>query len=125
MAVVLDAGALIAVDRRDRAVGAMLARARAEHIPVRTSAAVVAQVWRNGRDQANLVRVLNGIEAVAMDPPTGRRIGELLAASRTSDVVDGHLCLTVNPGDVVVTSDPIDIRRLLRARKVSGIVHTV
>ena len=53
MALVLDAGGLIAIDRLDRAVGAMLRVAQQEKLPVRTSAAVVAQVWRNGSLQAN------------------------------------------------------------------------
>jgi len=46
VAIVLDAGVLIGVDRRDRRVGALLRIAQRERIPVRTSAAVVAQAWR-------------------------------------------------------------------------------
>ena len=48
MPLVLDAGALIAVDRQDRSIGAVLRLAHHEQLPVRTSAAVVAQVWRGG-----------------------------------------------------------------------------
>ncbi|MGH9102964.1 MAG: hypothetical protein ACRDYD_08295 [Acidimicrobiales bacterium] len=125
MALVLDAGALVAVDRRDRAVGAMLRVAQQEAIPVRTSAAVVAQVWRDGRRQANLARVLAGVDAVALDPPTGREVGHLLGRSATADVVDGHLGLIVLQDDTVLTSDPDDVGRLLRARSVAARVRRV
>jgi hypothetical protein len=125
MALVLDAGGLIAVDRRDRAVGAMLRVAQQESIPVRASAAVVAQVWRNGLRQANLARVLTGVDSVSLDGPSGRSIGELLAQSKTVDVVDGHLALVVRSGDTVLTSDPGDIKKLLSARRVSATVRRV
>ena len=42
MTVVLDAGALIAIDKRDRSVGAMLRVLHRDDMPVLTSAAVVA-----------------------------------------------------------------------------------
>ncbi len=45
-----------AIDRRDRAVAAMLRVAQLARLPVRTSAAVVGQVWRDGARQANLAR---------------------------------------------------------------------
>jgi hypothetical protein len=54
MAVVLDAGGLIAIDRRERRVGALLRVAQEAAIPVVTSAAAVAQVWRHGSRQAHL-----------------------------------------------------------------------
>jgi len=56
---VLNSGALIAIDKRDRKVGAMLRVLQREGVPVRTSAAAVAQVWRDGHRQAKaaVVRV--------------------------------------------------------------------
>lgn len=116
----LDAGALIAVDCRDRAGGALLRVAQREGIPVRTSAAVVAQVWRDGRRQANLGRVLAGVEAASLDAATGRLVGQLLAGAGTADVVDGHLSLVVVRDDTVLTSNPKDVRHLLAARQVGG-----
>jgi hypothetical protein len=118
MALVLDAGGLIAIDRRDRAVGAMLRIAQQEAIPLKTSAAVLAQVWRAGSRQANLARVLVGVDTAVLDGLTGKRIGELLARTRGSDVVDGHLGLIVQDGDTVLTSDPQDINRVIRAQGV-------
>ena len=86
MALVLDAGGLIAVDRLDRKVGAILRVAQQENLRVRTSATVVAQVWRSGSRQANLARVLTGIDVAALDMQTDRSVGEVLALSRTTDV---------------------------------------
>jgi hypothetical protein len=125
MALVLDAGGLIAVDRFDRAVGAMLRVAQQEKLPVRTSAAVVAQVWRNGSLQANLARVLAGVDAASLDGATGRSVGEILALSNTADVVDGYLGLVVRSGDSVLTSDVGDIKKILAARKVGATVRRV
>jgi hypothetical protein len=125
MALVLDAGGLIAVDRLDRKVGAILRVAQQEKMSVRTSAAVVAQVWRSGSLQANLARVLAGIEAASLDSVTGRSVGEVLALSSTADVVDGHLGIIVRSGDNVLTSDPKDIKKILKARGVSATLRRV
>lgn len=108
MTLVLDAGALIAVDRRDRRMGARLRVAQREQIPLRMSAAVVAQVWRDGARQANLARVLSGVEVIALDEPGAHRIGELLARSATSDVVAGHVAALAHSADVLVTGAPDD-----------------
>jgi hypothetical protein len=122
---VLDAGALVAVDRRDRQVGAQLRVLQQRGTPLRTSAAVVGQVWRDGRKQANLARVLAGIGIEALGRDDGKPIGELLARSGSSDVVDAHVALMAAPADVVLTSDPGDIRALLRARGVPARVQPV
>ena len=125
MALVLDAGGLIAVDRFDRKVGAILRVAQQEKMSVRTSAAVVAQVWRSGSLQANLARVLAGMDAASLDSATGRSVGEVLALSSTADVVDGHLGTIVRSGDTVLTSDPKDIKKILNARGVSATLRRV
>ncbi|CAN5145599.1 hypothetical protein BH20ACT5_BH20ACT5_13640 [soil metagenome] len=125
MALVLDAGALIAIDRRDRAVGAMLRIAQRERIPVRTSSAVVAQVWRSGSRQANLARVLAGTDIAALGPADGRRVGELLGRAATADVVDGHLALVVGSGDIVLTGDVDDVGDLLMTRGVQASLEAV
>jgi hypothetical protein len=116
---ILDAGALVAVDRRDRRVGAMLEVARRTREPVRSSAAVIAQVWRAGARQANLAAVLRGVDAVALDEASGRRIGELLARSGTADIVDAHVTLIAGPNDVIVTGDTADIGHLIGCRDIA------
>ncbi len=118
MALVLDAGALIAIERRDRATIARLVRAHEDAEPVLTSAAVVAQVIRNRSRQVTLERVLAGVDERPLDRDAARLVGHLLALSRTSDVVDAALALVASPGDEVLTSDPGDLRALLPKRTV-------
>lgn len=124
MSAVLDAGALIAIDKRDRKVGAMLRVLQREGIPVRTSAAVVAQVWRDGRRQVNLARLLPGIDVAALDDAGAKRIGELLRSNKSTDVVDAHVALLAPADGTVLTSDDGDLRSLLRRLgKRAQIVH--
>jgi hypothetical protein len=122
---VLDAGALVAVDRRDRTIGAQLRVLQQQGTPLRASTAVVGQVWRDGRKQANLARVLAGVGIEPLSKDDGRRIGELLAQAGSSDVVDAHVALMAAPADLILTSDPGDIRKLLRVRGVSARVQAV
>ncbi len=113
---VLDAGALVALDRRRRDVWALLAAALADDEEILVLAPVVAQVWRDGARQANLSRALAGCEEVAYGPTLGRTAGRLLAAAGTADVVDaGVAVLAAERAAVVVTSDPDDLHRLRRA----------
>lgn len=107
---VLDAGALLAWDRRDRAVAARLEAARRRGLDLRTTAIVLAQVWRDGARQANLARLLKGTEVVAVDERLGREAGALLARSGTDDPIDATVVIVAAPGDRVLTSDPGDIR---------------
>ena len=125
MTAVLDSGALVAIDKRDRKVGAMLRVLQRDGEPVRTSAGVVAQVWRTGRRQANLARVLPGLDVAALDEVAAKKVGELLGSSGTSDVVDAHVALLVHPGGQVLTSDEPDIKTLLGARGLEATVIRV
>jgi hypothetical protein len=125
MKAVLDAGALVAMDRRNRMIGAELRVLQQQGTPIRVSSAVVGQVWRDGRKQANLARVLAGVGIEALGKDDGKRIGELLALAGSADVIDAHVALMTAPADLVLTSDPGDIRKLLQARKVPARVHSV
>ena len=125
MTVVLDAGALIAIDRRDRTVGAMLRLLQRDAVPLVTSGAVVAQAWRDPRRQANLARLLTGVHVAPLDEGAGRRAGELLRANKTTDLVDAHVSLLVHNQDRVLTGDVDDIRALLRTRRVNAVIVRV
>ncbi|MGH9242765.1 MAG: hypothetical protein ACRD29_00255 [Acidimicrobiales bacterium] len=125
MTAVLDSGALIAVDKRDRKVGAMLRVLQRDGVSVHTSAGVVAQVWRDGRRQVNLARVLAGVDVAALDDVAAKKVGELLRANGTSDLVDAHAALLVQPDGSVLTSDEADIKALLRTRRVKAVVIRV
>jgi len=121
MAYILDAGALVAIDRDDQTIHRLLGSAMVR----RTSCAVVSQVWREGAKQARLALALKGVEIVPLDGEVDRRIGELLRESGVSDVVDGHVALLARPGDRIVTSDPDDLGRLLEARSVRADIHRI
>lgn len=124
MTAVLDAGALIAIDRRDRTVGAMLRVLQSEGVPVHTSAAAVAQVWRDGSRQANLERVLPGVDTGTLDEAAAKKVGELLRASASTDLIDAHVALLVTQDGSVLTSNDEDITVLLRARRIKArVVH--
>ncbi len=64
--IVLDAGALIALDRGDKRMIALLQRALTQGRALRISAGVVGQVWRNGLVQVNLARLLRSHEVVVI-----------------------------------------------------------
>jgi hypothetical protein len=125
VSLVLDAGALVGIDRRDRIVLGLLRLAEREKRPLVTSAAVVAQVWRNGSRQANLARTLAGVRIEALSSDIGWQLGVLLGRCGGADVVDAHIASLAAPGDVVLTSDPGDLDRLLGARGVVAEVHRI
>lgn len=125
MRAILDAGAFVAIERRDKRVGAMLRVLQQQRVPLRTSSAVIAQVWRNGAKQVELTRALAGVDVRGLVPDVDKRTGELLAASRTLDVVDAHIALLVDDGDRILTSDPDVIASLLRARRVDAVIVDV
>jgi predicted nucleic acid-binding protein len=112
--VVLDAGALIALDRGLATVRGYVLLADRAKAALSTSSAVIAQVWRGGGRQARLARFLSSdlVTEVPLDPEAGRRIGVLAAAVGARDVVDGHVAIIALDRDaVVLTTDPGDIAR--------------
>ena len=125
MSAVLDTGALIAVDKGDRRVGAMLRVLQRGGVPVLSSAGALAQVWRDGRRQANLARVVSGVDVAAVDDTSARKVGELLRANCSDDLVDAHVALLVQRADQVLTSDAPDIKALLRTRRVKATIVRV
>jgi hypothetical protein len=125
MKAVLDAGAFLAVEKRDRRIRALLRVLQEKEVDLLTSAAVVAQVWRDGRRQARVAQLLGGVGVRALAPTDDRRTGEVLAQARAGDVVDGHLSLSVTHGDQLLTSDRADIERLLEARGVAAAIVDV
>lgn len=119
MSLVLDAGALVAVERGDRDTLALLkAELLAGRAPL-THGGVVGQVWRGGAGrQAHLARLLPALEIVPLDEALGRRAGVLLGRARTADVVDAAVVLLAVDGDLILTSDPRDLRALAHAAEV-------
>jgi hypothetical protein len=122
-ALVLDAGALIAIDRGDINLHSKLRVAHEAGVPVRTNPMALAQVWRDrsGR-QVKLAKALQDIEVRPITEVDGRRAGELLAASGTADAIDASVALLAGAGDHLYTSDPSDLRKLCGAGGIKAVV---
>jgi hypothetical protein len=113
-ALVLDAGAFIAADRDDRSMIARLRIAQLHGRELRTSAIVIAQVWRSaGGKQARLAKLLRAVDVRPVDERMGCDAGTLLAKARTDDPIDATVVLVARSGDRILTSDPEDIGRLV------------
>jgi hypothetical protein len=112
----LDTGALIALERGDARVIALLDRALVTpdatiHIP----AGALAQAFRDGSRQVSLTRLLKDrrTSVVALDQLLARVVGALLGARGVSDVIDASVVVCARRyRQVVITSDPDDLRRL-------------
>ena len=111
----LDTGALIAYERLDREVVALLTRATRNDATVTVPAGVLAQAIRDPARQARtskLVRQTN-TRVPPLDRGAAIQVGRLLAASRTSDVVDAQVVLCAREAaTMIVTTDPQDLTRL-------------
>ncbi len=112
--ITLDAGGLIALDRSDRRVVALLARARETGARVTVPATALAQAIRRliGRSDWRGYRQPT-TDVVALDRVDATNVGRLLATSSTSDITDAHVVICARrSGQHVVTSDPGDLRVL-------------
>jgi hypothetical protein len=112
----LDSGALIAAEKGDRRFWVLWKEALDRGAVVTVPAAVVSQVWRD--QSAVIARVLEGCEVEDLTEERAKRIGRLLAVSRTIDVVDASVVVgAAARRDAVVTSDRRDIERLVSSLK--------
>lgn len=112
----LDTGSLIALERGDEVVDALIQRVgempdAVIHIP----AGVAAQAFRDGRRQVRQTRLFKHprTHVVPLDTRTALVVGLLLGRRGCSDVVDASVVVCARThGQGVVTSDPDDLRRL-------------
>lgn len=110
--ITLDTGALIAIERGDRLVGAYLRLAHRRSMPLVVPAPVLAQVWRGPRN-ARLAQFLDLVFVEPLSARLARRVGELLSLAGLSDVVDGSVVISAaSRGDEIITGDIEDILRL-------------
>ncbi len=113
MTLVLDAGALIALERNDRAMWRRLKSALLRNEIPLTHGGIVGQVWRGRGPRGALLAVaLASVDVRSLDEDLGKRSGELLARARRHDVIDAALVLLSADGDVIATSDPHDLQPL-------------
>ncbi|MDE0644202.1 MAG: PIN domain nuclease [bacterium] len=125
MTLILDTGALIAVDRNNRRVVARLrvafAKGEEAHVPAR----VIAQAWRKPERQVLLARTLKQCEEIPLNGATARSCGRLCEKTQTEDVIDASVAIAAADADrrlpgvvTILTSDRPDMQLLL---SVSGI----
>jgi hypothetical protein len=116
VALTLDSGALIAIDRGDLTVHVLLKESIRRRQVVTVPAPVVGQVWRDGSRQARLAKVLKACRVEPTSEEDARAAGVLLGKAGGADIVDALVVLgAVRRGDEVVTSDPSDLAALVAA----------
>ncbi|MDX2050963.1 MAG: hypothetical protein SFV15_01140 [Polyangiaceae bacterium] len=111
----LDTGALIALDRNDRRVVALLARAAELGATITVPATALAQAIRRPAQQARLARLIRQptTQVAQLDGIDATQVGILLARSGTKDIVDAHVVICARRNaQSIVTSDAQDLRRL-------------
>jgi hypothetical protein len=114
---VLDAGALLALERRNIRLLADLKRAGELGLSIRVPAGSLAQCWRGGPRSASIARLLQHASIVRVDETSAKEIGVFLAhlrfpESEKPDVVDTHVALVTRATQSLVwTSDPSDMVR--------------
>jgi hypothetical protein len=111
----LDTGGLIALDRNDRRIVVLLARAAQTSASITVPATALAQAIRRPEHQVRLARLVRKATTtvVPLDRVDATSVGRLLAASGTTDIVDAHVVICGRrSGQRVVTSEPRDLRRL-------------
>ncbi len=113
--VTYDSGALIAAERGSESIWALHRRLLERGVCPTISTPVLGQVWRGG-PQAQLSRLLRGCRVEPLSEPQARAAGAALAASDHKDIVNAVVMVTaLARGDLVLTSDPDDLRRIASA----------
>src|ERR1019366_5618318 len=98
--ITFDAGGLIALDRNDRRVIVLLARASELGVRVIVPAPALAQAVRNPSRQARLSRLIRQADTdlVPLDGLDATAVGLLLAKTATADIVDAHVVICAKDG---------------------------
>lgn len=110
----LDAGAFIALERRNRTMVALAQLFAKSSTPLVTSAGVVAQVWRGGTErQVPVAFLLRRCSVVALDYAVARTLGKVLGQSKTTDPIDAHVVMLARERSwPVLTSDADALLRI-------------
>ena len=113
--ITFDAGGLIALDRNDRRVIALIARITERGFRITIPATALAQAIRNPAKQVRLSRLIRQADTdlVSLDGPNATAVGILLARTGTTDIVDAHVAVCAQKtGQAVITSDAGDLKRI-------------
>ncbi len=114
--VTYDTGALVAAERSNRRMWALHAGYLAEEVIPAVPAPVLAEAWRRGSRQANLVRFLRMCDIEPMSEKIAKDVGVLAGRSGHDDIVDVAVVEgAIRRGDAVVTSNLAHIRKVAEA----------
>jgi predicted nucleic acid-binding protein len=110
----LDAGALIAYERRGERIRAILETAYRRGLVPTIPAIALAEVWRGDAKDARVARLLKSCSIEAVDERLARAAGHLRRVTADSSTIDACIAVgVVRRGDALATSDPADMRALL------------
>jgi hypothetical protein len=113
VAVVYDAGALVAAERGSDRFRVLHNYCLQQDVSPVVPAPVLAQAWRGSSRQVHLVKALRGCFIEATSEMIARNAGLILGRAKCSDAVDAIVVATALARDaLVVTSDPDDIALL-------------
>lgn len=111
---VLDAGALIGVERGNRVLAVMIEQIHELDGETIIPASALAQVWRGGPTSARLAQLIGGSDIDTLSEEMAKEIGVRLGARGASDIADAHVvCCAAERQAAVVTSDREDIEALV------------
>ena len=111
--VVLDAGGLIAFERADEGIAALIDHVARIQATVVVPASALAQVWRGAPRSARLSQLLANTESDPLDERRAKEVGERLGSRDKADVADAHVvCCALECNAIVVTSDRDDMEAL-------------
>lgn len=113
----LDAGALIKAEKDTRSKTHInVWEAYGNERTVLLPTVVLAQVWRDTERQHGLRALCGSCKRLGFPTRMARRVGGLLKAAGTSDIVDAMVVLAaIEHEAVVLTSDPKDLKALVEA----------
>lgn len=123
--VTYDTGILLAAEARRQDAWALHKRILARGDEPFVPAVVFAQAWRGG-PQALLSRLLKGCIIEAFDENRARPVGHACCLSGQSDVVDAAVVTGASErGDLIITSDPDDLRTIAEALDQPARIHVI
>jgi PIN domain-containing protein len=111
--IVLDAGGLIAFERADERVAALIEGAAKLQATVMVPASALAQTWRGGPRSARLAQLLANTASDPLDESRAKEVGERLGSRSATDIADAHVvCCALGQNAILITSDRDDIEAL-------------
>jgi predicted nucleic acid-binding protein len=120
--IILDSGAIIASERNDPTMAAILKAARKNRTPILVPATVVAETWRGDSTHARTAHLFGSIDGFPeLNEQSARQAGALLALSKSAAIVDGNvvaIAIALRPA-TIVTSDVHDVTHLLKSANIA------